>query len=106
MSTHGTRNKHSSSGTGKYSSSDGSGGRRPGWGGIQKWTSTRERSNPAQWPVYVIRNVTFQWNHKPPSRVDEERTVATLAAYVANPVDEPGIPANFRNYQPVWGIVK
>jgi hypothetical protein len=93
MASHGTRNKHSSSDGGKYSSSGGNGGRRPGRSGVQKWkqTSTRESSYPAEWPVYVIGNVTFQWNHKPKSREDEERTVATLAAYVANPVDEPGV---------------
>jgi hypothetical protein len=101
MASYGTRKKHTSS-------SSGGGGRKPGWGGINKWEPTprRKRVNPADWPVYVIGNVTFQWNHKPRSKTDEERTVATLAAYMANPNDEPGMPANFRNYKPVWGIVK
>ena len=101
MASYGNRSKHDGF-------TSGSGGKNPGWGGIQKNKSTpvRARSNAAEWPVYVIGNVTFQWNHKPNSTTDEQRTIATLAAYLANPNDEPGVPANFRNYQPVWGIVK
>jgi len=82
--------------------------RKQGWAGVSKLTPTpvRGRLNSAEWPVHVIGNVTFHWNHKPRSRTDEERTAASLAAYIANPNDRPGIPANFKNYQPVWGIVK
>lgn len=89
-------------------STSGSSGKNPGWSGIQKNKSTPVRAgfNAAEWPVYMIGNVTFQWNHKPRSTTDEERTIATLAAYMANPNDQPGVPANFKNYQPVWGIVK
>jgi hypothetical protein len=61
--------------------------------------------NTIEWPIYVIGGVTFQWNHQP-REGELESTVATLAGYVSNPSDEVGMPASFRNYKPIWGIVK
>ena len=75
MASYGKRSKHGGS-------TSGSGRKNPSWGGIQKnkLTPVRARSNAAEWPVYVIGNVTFQWNHKPSSTTDEETTIAALAA--------------------------